>query len=229
MSSSKTRLGIVLIVIGSVSATLILFWSAWEKIGPLQAFLSRNSDPYGTEALLRQRPDIQAPRLTGSSELKDYYRKYPRDKENARKKIDSSLWFSDYYTNPEGYAWTKDSNTEGILNETKKGESEYSTEKDGNEKPAIGDSLQKAAAGKPIHVEFWESPVNYKGYKINGNNLILFGIDPSDTLRFERHEEGVWMYHGNGIYLLKPTTEFSPFEPVRIEENPGMPELKTVN
>ncbi len=65
---------------------------------------------------------------------------------------------------------------------------------------------------RPLHVEFWESPVHYKGYQLNGNNLILYGINDADTLRFENHPDGIWMYHKQAIYRLKPSSSMQRFE-----------------
>ena len=241
-------------MIGSVSMAILLFWFFLAGNGgkgivfPLPSLQqeSKQENP----APSRQRPRIQAPRPTGSSELRDYYASNPREKavavplpeketmplpekekagSKSREKRDSSLWFSDYYTNPEGVAWTKDSNSEKILNETKKAEHLFSAgERPEPPKPAA-DSLQPAASGKPLHVEFWESPVHYKGYKINGNNLILFGINPSDSLRFERHPNGVWMYHAGEIYLLEPSSEFSDFKALPKASPQDGPVLKTLN
>lgn len=65
---------------------------------------------------------------------------------------------------------------------------------------------------KPLHVEFWESPVHYKGYQLNGNNLILYGINDADSLRFENHTDGVWMYHKEAVYRLTTSSEMQRFE-----------------
>ena len=42
-----------------------------------------------------------------------------------------------------------------------------------------------------IYVEFWRSPINFKGYKFNGKKLVVYGIDSP----FE-------------IYLLRDGDEF---------------------
>lgn len=68
-----------------------------------------------------------------------------------------------------------------------------------------------------LHVEFWESPVNYKGYRLEGNKLIMYGVSPSDSLRFQKHSDGVLMYHKKNIFLLKPCQELNRFNEVNDE------------
>lgn len=95
----------------------------------------------------------------------------------------------------------------------------------------LTDSLSGAGAAssdaptseKPLHVEFWESPVHYKGYHLNGNNLILYGINDADSLRFENHADGVWMYHKEAVYRLTTSTEMQRFELISGTDSLGEP------
>lgn len=73
-------------------------------------------------------------------------------------------------------------------------------------------STDAPTSEKPLHVEFWESPVHYKGYQLNGNNLILYGINEADSLRFENHADGVWMYHKEAVYRLTTSAGMQRFE-----------------
>ncbi len=214
---ARTRWGIALLVTGGVFL-LILALSyrmtaedGWRNWNPLKRNLSATDTVQE-----RERPQIEVPRATSSSELKDYYQNNPRDKVLPRETAEEE---DDYYTRPDGPAWVKDKSNENILGDTKKGEGKFQEKEQA--KPA-------AATNRPLHVEFWESPVNFKGYKMDGNNLILYGISPDDSLRFERRQDGVWMYHfnENAIYLLVPTNEDKPFQPIQGGQGP---EVKTVN
>ncbi len=86
---------------------------------------------------------------------------------------------------------------------------------------------------KPLHVEFWESPVHYKGYQLNGNNLILYGINDADSLRFENHPDGVWMYHKEAVYRLTSSSEMQRFELISgkssLEEPEGASEAEAAD
>lgn len=185
-----------------------------------------------------QRPHIEAPVPTGNTELSDFYQQTPRDEkirmdipENTEENIDSSLWMSEYHTNVEGISWRKDEQTQDILSDTKKGENQFPTHDlvsenshlDGNGASAYPpdsavptrsgeNASQVPSSSKPLRVEFWQSPVNYKGYKLEGNHLVLFGIDPNDTLRFENHPDGIWMYHKGNIFLLENNHDFVDFK-----------------
>lgn len=212
---ARTRWGIALSVTGAVFLIILLisFWmtdgDARKVLNPVKDLtdgifhVSKTSSEVSDE--VRGRPRIEVPHTTGSSELKEYYKNNPRDKAMPHEKAEEE---DDFYTRPDGSAWVKDKSNEDILGDTKKGEGNKVTE----QKPAAGKA--EAVTNRPLHVEFWESPVNFKGYKMNGNNLILYGISPDDSLRFERRQDGVWMYHfnENAVYLLEPTSEDKPFK-----------------
>lgn len=57
-------------------------------------------------------------------------------------------------------------------------------------------------------VEFWVSPVNYKGYKLIGNKLILFGIEEPDAVHLFSKNEKLWMKYGQDYFSLMQTENF---------------------
>jgi hypothetical protein len=57
-------------------------------------------------------------------------------------------------------------------------------------------------------VEFWISPVNYKGYKLVDDKLILFGIEEPDAVKLYTKNEKLWMKYGHEVYGLDATEEF---------------------
>ncbi len=60
-------------------------------------------------------------------------------------------------------------------------------------------------------VEFWRSPVNFKGYRLSRQKLILFGIFEYDSLSFHYHEEEVLiMKYKRNNYTLRCGNEFIP-------------------
>lgn len=156
--------------------------------------------------MLLQRPVIIAPHATGSSELEDFYARHPRTEKKKNDPLDTSLWKTDYYTSPDGVSWKKDSNSANVLSETKMGEQDYPTSM-----PAQSNPQQQKGQDGRLRVEFWESPINYKGYKLDRKQLIIFGISPDDNLRFEHHQDGIRMFHDDKVYLLKPNAGYMPF------------------
>lgn len=200
MANPKTRIGILLIFIGLVPLIVLALLLFGPQMPGMTGILTeRNS--------LEERPpriQITAPVPTGSSELADFYARTPKQNRKKEDPLDSSLWATDYYTTPDGLSLQKDSNLKNVLLETKKGEQNFKANE--QTQPA-----QDPAPGN-LRVEFWESPVNFKGYKLEGKHLILFGIDPDDELRFEHHTDGIWMHHRQKIYLLRPSSKEIPFE-----------------
>ncbi|MFI5164396.1 MAG: hypothetical protein ACHQHP_04020 [Bacteroidia bacterium] len=63
-------------------------------------------------------------------------------------------------------------------------------------------------------VEFWQSPLNYKGYKMTKNKIVLFGIHPEENLRLFHLEDDIFMKHNQNYYKLYFTDDFKQFEKV---------------
>jgi hypothetical protein len=67
-----------------------------------------------------------------------------------------------------------------------------------------------AKTDEGMYVEFWRSPVNYSGYKLSNNTLVLFGIYEYTQIRLQYMSTGLLRlkYHEK-IYDLKCTEEFN--------------------
>jgi len=74
---------------------------------------------------------------------------------------------------------------------------------------------EKVAAN--IEAEFWVSPVNYRGYKMLKNRLILFGIEEPDAVKLYRSNDVLYMKYGNEYFRLVNTFEFLTYQ--RLKEN----------
>lgn len=63
-----------------------------------------------------------------------------------------------------------------------------------------------------ILVEFWESPIDYQGYRLNKTKLILFGINPNESFELINQNEGfLVMKSGGQTLLLFPTEKYRTF------------------
>lgn len=63
-----------------------------------------------------------------------------------------------------------------------------------------------------IIVEFWESPIDYQGYRLNKTKLILFGINPNDYFELSNTQEGFLLMNSAGqIAILYPTEKYRTF------------------
>jgi hypothetical protein len=61
---------------------------------------------------------------------------------------------------------------------------------------------------KQILVEYWESPINYKGYKLSRSKLIIYGIKPLVTSVLYKNEQAYYLKANNIFYELYETTDF---------------------
>ncbi|MEG1498921.1 MAG: hypothetical protein RRX93_05755 [Bacteroidales bacterium] len=202
MEKNKKRIGYGLIILGSLLFIGCLGWYFWihQKIyNP-----SLETLPISSLEELRQITGT-IPQATGSSELQEFYSKHSPKATTKESKSDTSLWETNFIAE----VFPQDSSL-NLAQEKKTSEKSFFIN-------ATNPSTTYASSSKPLHVEFWDSPVHYKGYQLNGNNLILFGMDPNDSLRFENHPNGIWMYHQNALFLLKPNSKFAPLESLTAE------------
>jgi hypothetical protein len=86
-----------------------------------------------------------------------------------------------------------------------------------NVKVIESDSLLKSAIditdieNKNINIEFWESPINFSGYKLSKSKLIIYGLSPQfDYQLFKSHKTYYLKFHSI-IYELIETEEFKKF------------------
>jgi len=70
-------------------------------------------------------------------------------------------------------------------------------------------------------VEFWLSPVNYKGYKLASNKLVLFGIEEPDAVKLYFVEDKLMMKYGQDYFRLNPSDEFIAFSTIKNTDLPA--------
>jgi hypothetical protein len=66
-------------------------------------------------------------------------------------------------------------------------------------------------------VEFWRSPLNYKGYKFSRTRLVLFGFAQEDVASMYRLENETFLKTGSGVFRIEPATDFRQLERVTDE------------
>lgn len=69
-----------------------------------------------------------------------------------------------------------------------------------------------------ILIEFWESPLDYSGYKLNRNKLILYGMPEQMNYRVYRKFDRYYFSTENIFYSIKETEEFLPYLEVEKSE-----------
>ncbi|MBA3706021.1 MAG: hypothetical protein H0W84_09020 [Bacteroidetes bacterium] len=88
------------------------------------------------------------------------------------------------------------------------------------------DSLLEKVSGinddKPIskqllNTEFWQSPLNYKGYKMSKNKIVLYGITSADGIKIYKLEDVIYLKNAASIFKLDYSSDFKPFEKIADE------------
>ncbi|MBN8703990.1 MAG: hypothetical protein J0M08_13060 [Bacteroidetes bacterium] len=67
-----------------------------------------------------------------------------------------------------------------------------------------------------ILVEFWQSPLNYKGYKMSKNKLVLYGVSSTELYKIYKYENTVFLKTSFAAYKLDVTNDFKSFD--RVED-----------
>jgi hypothetical protein len=73
-----------------------------------------------------------------------------------------------------------------------------------------------------ITMEFWQSPINYKGYKLGKKKLLLYGIAQPDSTWLFHLDEQLYLKTTQTIYKLDYTNNFKPYRRV---DDPNVVEL----
>lgn len=71
--------------------------------------------------------------------------------------------------------------------------------------------------GKALTIEFWQSPLNSKGYTMSRSRVILFGFAPEEQVAMYRVENSVLMKTSGGVFRLENTADFRQMERVTDE------------
>ncbi|MDP4266827.1 MAG: hypothetical protein Q8880_05285 [Bacteroidota bacterium] len=66
-----------------------------------------------------------------------------------------------------------------------------------------------------IIVEFWKSPLNYKGYKMTRTKLVLFGLTDYDDITIRYVRNNYFLHSGNTKYKLLFNDNFMPLIPAK--------------
>lgn len=75
----------------------------------------------------------------------------------------------------------------------------------------------KEEPGKSVTVEFWQSPLNYKGYTLSRSRLVLFGFATDENVSLYRMDQVMFMKTSGGVFRLENTADFRQLERVTDE------------
>lgn len=79
---------------------------------------------------------------------------------------------------------------------------------------ASGIKSDKRTAGSTIMyvVEFWRSPVNYRGYKMGKNKLVLYGLDNINPIQLYKYNGGIFLKHEQSVFKIDVYNDYRAFE-----------------
>jgi len=63
-------------------------------------------------------------------------------------------------------------------------------------------------------IEFWQSPLNFKGYKMSKGKIILYGINSNTDTRLVKWDDGYYLMTNQVVYKVEYTDDYKPFEKV---------------
>ena len=65
-----------------------------------------------------------------------------------------------------------------------------------------------------FRVEFWKSPLNYKGYKMSKGKIVLYGLTPVPTSTLLLMDGNYYFSVGMNVFRVEYTDDYKPFEKV---------------
>ena len=75
----------------------------------------------------------------------------------------------------------------------------------------------KKIINKYVQIEFWRSPLNYKGYKLSKYSVILYGLPDADNIKLYTLDDVFYIKHASTVYKLEYNSDFKPYERVTDE------------
>lgn len=68
-----------------------------------------------------------------------------------------------------------------------------------------------------VNLELWQSPLNYKGYKMSKYKITLYGITTFEGLKVYTLDDIIYLKHGSQVYKLENSSEYRPYEHITDE------------
>jgi hypothetical protein len=59
-----------------------------------------------------------------------------------------------------------------------------------------------------VTVEFWKSPINYKGYRFDSYKVVIFGLNDYDVTKFKYYNSILYLKSKNDYYEIEPSEKF---------------------
>ena len=91
------------------------------------------------------------------------------------------------------------------------------TSKDSLLQKVSGIKDDRGSSKQFVNIEFWASPLNYKGYKMSKYKLVLYGIASAEGLKLYKLDDVTYLKSASFIYRLDAFGDFKPYERITDE------------
>jgi hypothetical protein len=61
-------------------------------------------------------------------------------------------------------------------------------------------------------IEYWQSPLNYRGYRTQKNKIILYGLNKEEQLKLIRYHDKLYLKFQNQFSVIENYTDYHSFE-----------------
>jgi hypothetical protein len=68
-----------------------------------------------------------------------------------------------------------------------------------------------------FNIEFWQSPLNYKGYKMSKYKMVLYGITSVDEIKVFKLDDVIYLKNVATVYRLDYVSDFKQYERITDE------------
>lgn len=86
----------------------------------------------------------------------------------------------------------------------------------------LGNYPRRSSNENMLLVEFWQSPLNFRGYKMSPHKLIVYGFDMVEAFSLHSDGKSFFIKYFDNIYPVSPTLQFRQLtplvDPVLLEE-----------
>jgi hypothetical protein len=86
--------------------------------------------------------------------------------------------------------------------------------------PSSGLVEDETRSTTAIETEFWISPVNYRGYRLVRNKLMLYGLEEPGAVKLLRFHGTLYLRYGPDLFRLSPAEDFTSYQRVKDSDIP---------
>lgn len=69
-----------------------------------------------------------------------------------------------------------------------------------------------------MEIEFWQTPLNSKGYRSGKNKIAVYGLNPETIIELYQLNEGLFLKTENSVFKIEKSPEFKSFRSVTDKE-----------